>query len=154
MIDAEEAARLRAARAERLGRWLIPVIVVVLSIILWDRLCVWREVPRYMVPRPHEVWGQFIVDWPLLLSALATTLGTTLMGLGVAVAGGVLLAILFTQSKWAEMSFFPYAVIMQVTPIVAIFPIINGYIDDRTPRCCWRPGWWPSSPSFPTRRWG
>jgi NitT/TauT family transport system permease protein len=132
VIDAEEAARVRAARAEKLGRWLIPVVVIVLSIILWDRLCVWREVPKYMVPRPHEVWGQFIADWPLLLSALATTLGTTMMGLGVAVLGGVLLAILFTQSKWAEMSFFPYAVIMQVTPIVAIFPIINGYIDDRT----------------------
>ena len=43
----------------------------------------------------------------------------------------VLLAIVFNQSKWAEMSFFPYAVILQVTPIVAIFPIINGYIDSR-----------------------
>jgi NitT/TauT family transport system permease protein len=132
VVDAEEMARARAQKREQIGRWLIPIVVVVLSIVLWDRLCVWNEVPRYIVPRPHEVWAQLVGDWQLLFRALWTTLSTTFLGLFVAIAGGVLLAILFTQSKWAEMSFFPYAVIMQVTPIVAIFPIINGYIDSRT----------------------
>jgi NitT/TauT family transport system permease protein len=131
VIDAEELARVRAEKREKLGRWLIPTIVVLLTIIAWDRLVVWNEVPHYIVPRPYRVWEELVKDWPFLLDALQTTLWTTFFGLGIAVVGGVLLAILFNQSKWAEMSFFPYAVILQVTPIVAIFPIINGYIDNR-----------------------
>lgn len=131
VIDLEEQARVRAEKREKLGRWLIPIIVVILTGILWDRLCVWYEIPHYIVPRPYRVWNELVKDWPFLLSALRTTLSTTFFGLGIAIVGGVLLAIVFNQSKWAEMSFFPYAVIMQVTPIVAIFPIINGYIDSR-----------------------
>jgi NitT/TauT family transport system permease protein len=131
VIDLEEQARVRAISREKLGRWLIPLVVVLLTGILWDRLCVWYEIPHYIVPRPYRVWDELVKDWPFLLGALRTTLSTTFFGLGIAIVGGVLLAIVFNQSKWAEMTFFPYAVIMQVTPIVAIFPIINGYIDSR-----------------------
>jgi NitT/TauT family transport system permease protein len=132
IVDAEEAARIRAERNEKIGRWLIPALVVAISIVLWDRLCVWYEVPHYIVPRPYRVWEQLTgPDAGLLLQSLSTTLSTTFYGLILAILGGVGLAILFNQSKWAEMSFFPYAVILQVTPIVAIFPIINGYIDNR-----------------------
>lgn len=131
VIDVEEQARVRAASREKLGRWLIPLIVVLLTGVLWDRLCVWYEVPHYIVPRPYRVWNELVKDWPFLFEALQTTLSTTFLGLGIAIVGGVLLAIVFNQSKWAEMTFFPYAVILQVTPIVAIFPIINGYIDSR-----------------------
>ena len=131
IIDIEEQTRVRSDKREKLGRWLIPLIVVLLTGILWDRLCVWYEIPHYIVPRPYRVWNELVKDWPFLLSALQTTLSTTFFGLGIAIVGGVLLAVVFNQSKWAEMSFFPYAVILQVTPIVAIFPIINGYIDSR-----------------------
>ena len=131
VVDIEEQERVRADKREKLGRWLIPLIVVLLTGIMWDRLCVWYEIPHYIVPRPYRVWNELVKDWPFLLGALQTTLSTTFFGLGIAIVGGVLLAIVFNQSKWAEMSFFPYAVILQVTPIVAIFPIINGYIDSR-----------------------
>ena len=131
VIDAEEQIRVRAEKREKLGRWLIPLIVILLTGIMWDRLCVWYEIPHYIVPRPYRVWNELVKDWPFLIKALQTTLSITVLGLGIAIVGGVLLAILFNQSKWAEMSFFPYAVILQVTPIVAIFPIINGYIDSR-----------------------
>ena len=131
VIDVEELARVRANSREKMGRWLIPLIVVILTGIMWDRLCVWYEIPHYIVPRPYRVWNELVKDWPFLLGALQTTLSTTFFGLGIAIVGGVLLAIVFNQSKWAEMTFFPYAVILQVTPIVAIFPIINGYIDSR-----------------------
>ncbi len=131
VIDVEEQARVRANAREKLGRWLIPLVVVILTGVMWDRLCVWYEIPHYIVPRPYRVWNELVKDWPFLLSALQTTLSTTFFGLGIAIVGGVLLAIVFNQSKWAEMTFFPYAVILQVTPIVAIFPIINGYIDSR-----------------------
>ncbi|MGL4405948.1 MAG: ABC transporter permease, partial [Notoacmeibacter sp.] len=116
VIDVEEQARVRANSREKLGRWLIPLIVVLLTGVLWDRLCVWYEIPHYIVPRPYRVWNELVKDWPFLLTALQTTLSTTFLGLGIAIVGGVLLAIVFNQSKWVEMTFFPYAVILQVTP--------------------------------------
>ena len=68
-------------------------------------------------------------DWEILWPALLTTSRLTLLALLFAIIGGVVLAVAFTQSKWAEMSFFPYAVILQVTPVVAIAPLLQIYID-------------------------
>ncbi|MDQ2705784.1 MAG: ABC transporter permease, partial [Pseudomonadota bacterium] len=68
------------------------------------------------------------------------------LGLALAVAGGVGLAVLFAQSKWVEMSFFPFAVILQVTPIVAVFPLINIYVDNQTAKlllCAWIVAFFP-----------
>src|SRR5207253_2549943 len=69
-------------------------------------------------------------DWHTLSGSLWVTLQITFMALAVAVGLGVFLSILFSQSKWIELSFFPYAVILQVTPIVAIAPLIIIYVDN------------------------
>ena len=82
----------------------------------------------------------------LLFGSLLVTLRITFLGLALAVAGGVGLAVLFAQSKWVEMSFFPFAVILQVTPIVAIFPLINIYVDNQTAKlllCAWIVAFFP-----------
>ncbi len=79
---------------------------------------VWNEIPHYILPGPGLVLQTLIKDWAILFDALLVTLQITLMALAVAVIGGVGLAILFNQSRWAEMSFYPYAVILQVTPVV------------------------------------
>ncbi|MCV0427048.1 MAG: ABC transporter permease subunit, partial [Roseibium sp.] len=68
-------------------------------------------------------------DWGILSGALFNTLKITFGALFVATAGGLGLAVLFTQSKWIEISFFPFAVILQVTPIIAIAPLILIYVD-------------------------
>ncbi|GIL03361.1 MAG: ABC transporter ATP-binding protein [Alphaproteobacteria bacterium] len=145
-LDAEEAQRLRAQRLERIGRWLLPLTIMVVAITLWDRVCVWNDIPRYILPRPGLVLATLRDDAALLLSALAVTLKITLLSLALAIAGGVGLAVLFTQSKWVEMSFFPFAVVLQVTPIVAIFPLINIYVDDQTAKlllCAWIVAFFP-----------
>jgi NitT/TauT family transport system permease protein len=72
-----------------------------------------------------------IEDWGTLSVSLLVTLQITLMALLAAIIGGVGLAILFAQSKFAEMSFFPYAVILQVTPIVSVAPLIFIYVDSK-----------------------
>ncbi|MDA3889109.1 MAG: ABC transporter permease [Allgaiera sp.] len=131
IIDAEEARRARNRRRERLGRWLMPLIVLVVMIFLWDRICVWNNIPHYILPRPGLVAETLWVDRLILFKALLITLRTTLLALLVAVIGGVGLAVLFTQSRLFEMSFYPYAVILQVTPIVAIAPLIFIYIQSK-----------------------
>ena len=145
-LDAQEARRLRSAKLERIGRWLLPLAIMVLAIWLWDRICVWNEIPQYILPRPGVVLNTLWVDAPLLFSSLLVTLKITFLGLLLAVIGGVGLAVLFAQSKWVEMSFFPFAVVLQVTPIVAIFPLINIYVGNQTTKlllCAWIVAFFP-----------
>ncbi len=130
--DADEARRARNLRIEKVARWALPLIVVVLSIVGWDRLVVWNDIPHYILPGPGRVLQTLIADWAMLFDALLVTLQITLMALAVAVIGGVGLAVLFNQSKFAEMSFYPYAVILQVTPIVSVAPLIFIYVDNKT----------------------
>ncbi|MCI5078293.1 ABC transporter permease [Oricola sp.] len=146
MVDAEEARRARQRKLEKTGKWVLPILIMVLAIVMWDRICVWNEIPRYILPRPGEVLATLIADSGLLFSSLVTTLKITFLSLALAVIGGVGLSVLFTQSKWIEMSFFPFAVVLQVTPIVAIFPLINIYVDNQTAKlllCAWIVAFFP-----------
>lgn len=144
--DADDLRRARARRVEKVGRWLLPFLVLVAMLTLWDRLVVWNGIPHFILPRPGLVAQTMIQDWPLLLDSLLVTLQITLLALAIAVAGGVGLAILFTQSRLVEMSFYPYAVILQVTPVVAIAPLIFIYVDSRMAGlliCAWLVAFFP-----------
>ncbi|TDH39507.1 ABC transporter permease [Pseudohoeflea suaedae] len=145
-MDAEEQARLRARQRERIGRWLMPLLIMGAALILWDRICVWNEIPPYILPRPWLVLTTLWADAAILLPALLVTLKITFLSLLLAVTGGVGLAVLFAQSRWVEMSLFPFAIILQVTPIVAIFPLINIYVDNQTAKlllCAWIVAFFP-----------
>jgi NitT/TauT family transport system permease protein len=145
-LDAEEARRLRQQRVERIGRWLLPLLIMIAAIWLWDRICVWNEIPKYILPRPLEVWQTLHDDAGLLFTSLLFTLKITFLSLLLAVVGGVGLSVLFAQSKWVEMSFFPFAIVLQVTPIVAIFPLINIYVNNQTAKlllCAWIVAFFP-----------
>ncbi len=131
LVDAEEHQRLVRRRLEKIGKWFLPLAVLVLTIWFWDRLVVWNEIPHYILPGPGRVWSTLVTDWLVLLEALQVTLQITMLALAVAVIGGVGLAVLFTQSRLFEMSLFPYAVVLQVTPIISIAPLIFIYVDNK-----------------------
>ena len=61
-LDPEEARRVRAARLERIGKWVLPLAIMVLAIWLWDRICVWNEIPQYILPRPGVVLATLYTD--------------------------------------------------------------------------------------------
>lgn len=130
-VDPVEMRKAQALKREKIGRWLLPIIVVVISIIAWDRLVVWNNIPHYIIPGPARVLQSLIDDWDILISSLGTTLLITFSALAIAIIGGVGLAVLFAQSKWIEMTFFPYAVILQVTPIIVIAPLIFIYVESK-----------------------
>ncbi|AZO67779.1 MULTISPECIES: ABC transporter permease [unclassified Mesorhizobium] len=145
-LDPEEARRVRQERLEQIGRWVLPLAIMILAIWLWDRICVWNDIPKYILPRPGVVLQTLFDDAGLLFSSLLVTLKITFLSLLLAVIGGVGLAVLFAQSKWVEMSFFPFAIVLQVTPIVAIFPLINIYVDNQTTKlllCAWIVAFFP-----------
>ncbi len=112
-----------------LGRAAPPALVLAAALLAWEsyvRLC---NVPPYILPAPSLVATTLAADRAVLFPALLVTLATTLKALAAAVAGGVALAALFAQSKWAERAFLPVAIILQVTPIIAITPLLLIYLD-------------------------
>ena len=129
IIDEEEAARARRDRINRIAKWTLPSLVMVLSILAWHLYVTLNEIPHYVLPGPLLVGQSVIEDWALLWPAMLITSRLTFLALIFAILGGVLLAVAFTQSKWAEMSFFPYAVILQVTPVIAIAPLLQIYVE-------------------------
>ncbi|ATG46226.1 ABC transporter permease [Celeribacter ethanolicus] len=146
VVDEEELRYARAQKREKIAKWVLPVVVIALAIFLWDRLVVWNEIPHYILPGPGLVLKTLVQDWGMLSSALLVTLKITLAALAVAVIGGVGLAILFTQSRYFEMSFYPFAVILQVTPVVSIAPLIFIYVDNRLAAlllCAWIVAFFP-----------
>jgi len=131
LIDRDEQRIARAARVESVAKWLLPIVVMALTIWGWDRLVKVNEIPHYILPGPGLVVQTLVEDWGTLFPSLLVTLQITLMALAAAIIGGVGLSILFAQSRFAEMSFFPYAVIMQVTPIVSVAPLIFIYVESK-----------------------
>jgi len=117
-------------REKRWARIVLPAAIGVLVLVAWDLVVRINHIPHYILPGPALVATSLWNDWPTLWPALLVTLRITFMALAVAVIGGVGLALLFAQSRWIEISFFPYAVILQVTPIIAIAPLILIFVDD------------------------
>jgi NitT/TauT family transport system permease protein len=120
----------RAQRFERLVRIAAPLAIGCLALAAWEAIVAIYAIPHYILPGPSLVLRSLIDDWGTLFPSLLVTLQITLMALGVATLGGVALAILFTTSKWIELSFFPFPVILQVTPIISIAPLILIYVDN------------------------
>ena len=115
------------------SRWLrfaAPALVAVLALAAWELAVVAWDLPPWLVPSPKLVLATLVADRGLLLDSLAVTLGIALTALAIATALGTLVALLFVQSRWIEMSLFPYAVLLQVTPIVAIAPLIIIWVRD------------------------
>lgn len=113
--------------APTLVRILVPVLMLFLLLAVWQWYVVVHKVPPYILPSPVLVANALVKDWPILGAALVVTLKITFTALILALVGGVALAILISQSKWVELAIYPYAVILQVTPIVAISPLIIIY---------------------------
>jgi NitT/TauT family transport system permease protein len=112
---------------DRILRIAVPIIMLAGLLVIWQAYVTIAEVPHYILPSPLRIAEALWTDWPILGRALLVTLQTTLLALILALAGGLLLSIVLVQSKWIELAFFPYAVILQVTPIVAIAPLILVY---------------------------
>ncbi len=112
------------------ARIVYPLIVALVLIGLWQGMVVAFEVPAFLVPSPARVAQTLVADAGLLFGALYNTLRITLFSFLAAVVVGVLIAATFVQSRVIETAFFPYAVLLQVTPIVAIAPLIIIWVKD------------------------
>ena len=112
-------------RALRIG---LPIVMLAIAVLVWHLVVQTFTLPPYVLPGPGLVATTLITDGNLLWNSLLVTLITTFEGFLLAAVGGIGLAILFNQSRLVEYSFYPYAVILQVTPIVAIAPLLLIYL--------------------------
>ena len=113
---------------ERVLRFALPAVMLALALVLWAGVVDIENIPPYVLPGPGLVMQTLVADGALLMSSLWVTLLTALEGFVLAAAGGIVLAVLFNQSRVIEYSLYPYAVILQVTPIVAIAPLLLIYL--------------------------
>ena len=105
-------------------RILVPFFVLATMVLIWHVGVAVSGVPPYILPSPIAVATALFTDWHTLAPALWVTTKITLL---LALIGGVGFAIFLVQSRWVEIAFYPIAVILQVTPIVAISPLILIY---------------------------
>lgn len=144
--DALRARDERLRRRDRTLRIVVPIAVIALLFIVWEALVRINNVPHYIIPAPSLILSTLFENWGTLSSALWFTVKLTLLALLAAIVGGVLLAIAFALFKWVEIGLFPIAVILQVTPVIAIAPLILIYVSSTTAAlllCAWIVAFFP-----------
>jgi len=109
---------------KRFVRVAVPVAVGLVFIALWEWACNAFEVPKFVLPAPSLIVAALADNFTSLMGSLWITFRVTVSAFVVAVASGVAMAIVFTQSRVLELALFPYAVVLQVTPVVSIAPLV------------------------------
>jgi NitT/TauT family transport system permease protein len=132
-------------RRERVMRGVLPLVALAAGILVWDLVVRINDIQPYVLPSPGLVFRTLIADWAILWESLLVTLTVTFQALILAFVGGVALAIAFNKSRLVEYSFYPYAVILQVTPVVAIAPLLLIYLPQQAAvlACAWIVAFFP-----------
>lgn len=108
---------------------LLPTILLLLIFAIWEFLVEIKEIPSYILPAPTFIFQTLISDWSILFPSMINTLEIALVGFALAGLGGIALALFLSYSKNLQNAFLPLAVILQVTPIIAISPLIIIYVE-------------------------
>lgn len=126
-------------------RWLLPLGVLAALILGWEAVVKLNNLPPYVLPAPDAVLATLVKDRAVLFASMLVTLQTTLAALALAVVGGVALALLFASARIVEFSLFPIAVILQVTPVIAVAPLMLIYLstDAAVLVCAWIVAFFP-----------
>jgi NitT/TauT family transport system permease protein len=107
-----------------LWRLSVPILLGIAVLAAWEFAVRHYNVPVFVLPPPSAIWEAFTGNFSSLMVSMWTTLRITWIAFACAFLGGCLLAIVFSQSRVLEMALYPYAVVLQVTPVVAIAPLI------------------------------
>ena len=109
-----------------------PLLLGFILLLIWELSFRQLQVPIYLVPKPSDIVHSLTGHAALLFASLCTTLKITLLAFLMAIVVGTLFSFLFVQSRVIEACFMPYAILFQVTPIVAIAPLIIIWIQNTT----------------------
>jgi len=124
----------RRRRHRPVSAWLGPIVTLLCFVGLWYLVSevMLEEDLRFLLPPPHEVVRESFLD-PYnraeLLRALGLSTIVAMVGLAIAMVIGVAVAIAMSQARWVERSLYPYAVILQCVPILALVPVIGFWFE-------------------------
>lgn len=137
--------RAEVSSFERGLRVALPLAVLAAVLLAWDLVVRANAIPPYILPGPALVLAALVQDRALLFAALLVTLLTTLEALFLAALGGLAIAVLLHQSRWVEWAVYPYAVVLQVTPVVAVAPLLLIYLPQHAAvlACAWIVAFFP-----------
>jgi NitT/TauT family transport system permease protein len=130
MVEAEPAATAgdgagaRRASLRAIGERAAPFLFGIVALAAWEGAVRYYHLPFYLLPGPVLIAQTLYDEFGSLLPSLFYTLSITVEAFALAAVGGLLIGMFFTSSRWIERTLFPYAVILQVTPVVAIAPLI------------------------------
>lgn len=126
-------------------KWLLPLAFLVLVVAVWEFCVDAGLTPQRVVPAPSKIWAAFFREWNTLGPAWLFTVEVTVEGFLLAVIGGVVLAVLFSMSRLVEYTLYPYAIILQVTPVLAIAPLLLVILSQGTVLliCVWLVAFFP-----------
>lgn len=102
----------------------LPLLVAMLALGGWEWAVAHWQVPPYVLPAPSGIANALVANFPSLMTAWLATLTVTVMAFVSATLAALCLAIIFSENRTAERTLYPYAIIIQVTPVVAIAPLI------------------------------
>jgi NitT/TauT family transport system permease protein len=123
------------------GTWTLVMLLA-----LWEGLVWWADIPEYTLPGPRSIAAVLWSDGLSLLPSWLYTLRITGAALLLAALGGIVVATVFVLFPRLERAFFPVAVVLQVTPIVAIAPLLLIYLPSTTAAvllCAWIVAFFP-----------
>ena len=112
----------------RVARYLVPALVGIAALIAWQWSVRAFHVSPIVLATPSEIAAAYVANFTVLAGALWFTLKITVAAFVLATVCGVALAVLFSQSRTVEYALYPYAVVLQVTPVVAIAPLLQIWI--------------------------
>ena len=104
--------------------FMAPIITFLLLLFAWELIVNFQNIPKYILPAPTDIFTSFLLNYSDLLRSTFITFRITFFAFMIASLLAIFIAILFSQSKIIELSLYPIAVIFQVTPVVAIAPLI------------------------------
>lgn len=105
-------------------RIILPILVFVAIVVLWDIVTKSFHIPSYVVPNPFAVVSSALNNLPTLYRGVITTFISAVVGFGMSIIVGITVAIIMSQSKWLELSLYPYPILFQTVPIIAVAPLI------------------------------
>ena len=101
-----------------------PAAALLLLILLWQGICTFGRVPKYMLPSPADVWAAFQKDWQLMFSHARVTLTEMFIGLFIGIAVGFLFAVIMDRFSVVNKMLYPLIVVSQTIPTIAIAPLL------------------------------
>ena len=125
---------------------LAPAAVILALLLGWELLVRLFHIPAYTLPAPSLVASTLVANFGSLAGSWWVTVKITAGALALACAGGALIAGMFALSPTLERALFPVAVVLQVTPIVAVAPLILIYVESTTAAlllCAWIVAFFP-----------